>query len=247
MAQSVEEIRLNKFLSESGICSRREADRLIEAGKVLVDGHPASMGMKIRPGQQVLCDGKPVEKKDRPVLLAVNKPRGIVCTTSDKDRAENIVEFLQYPVRIYPVGRLDKDSEGLLLMTNQGELVNQILRARNGHEKEYVVTVNRPVTSEFIRHMSSGVAILDTVTRPCQAEKTGEYSFRIILTQGLNRQIRRMCEALGFTVTRLRRIRIMNLTLGTLKAGEYREITGKELMELKQLLAENPENSGERE
>lgn len=230
------EIRLNKYLSESGICSRREADRLIEAGKVLVDGNVAVMGMKILPGQRVVCDGVPVGEKDRPVLLAVNKPRGIVCTTSEKDRAENIVEFLNYPVRIYPVGRLDKESEGLLLMTNQGELMDRILRARNGHEKEYRVTVDRPITEAFLRRMGSGVPILDTVTRPCEVKRLGEQEFGIILTQGLNRQIRRMCEALGYRVTRLCRIRIMNLTLGSLKSGEYREVSGTELTELKRLL-----------
>ncbi len=230
------EIRLNKYLSESGICSRREADRLIEAGKVLVDGSVAVMGMKIVPGQRVVCDGIPVGEKDRPVLLAVNKPRGIVCTTSEKDRAENIVEFLNYPIRIYPVGRLDKESEGLLLMTNQGELMDRILRARNGHEKEYRVTVDRPITEAFLRRMGSGVPVLDTVTRPCEVKRLGEQEFGIILTQGLNRQIRRMCEALGYRVTRLCRIRIMNLTLGSLKSGEYREVSGTELTELKRLL-----------
>ncbi|MGN0987633.1 MAG: pseudouridine synthase [Otoolea sp.] len=230
------EIRLNKYLSESGICSRREADRLIEAGKVLVDGSVAVMGMKIVPGQRVVCDGIPVGEKDRPVLLAVNKPRGIVCTTSEKDRAENIVEFLNYPIRIYSVGRLDKESEGLLLMTNQGELMDRILRARNGHEKEYRVTVDRPITEAFLRRMGSGVPILDTVTRPCEVKRLGEQEFGIILTQGLNRQIRRMCEALGYRVTRLCRIRIMNLTLGSLKSGEYREVSGTELTELKRLL-----------
>jgi len=242
----MEEIRLNKFLSESGICSRREADRLIESGEVLVDGKRAEMGMKIRPGQRIVCRGKLVEGRDRPVLLAVHKPRGIVCTTSDKDRAENIVEFLDYPIRIYPVGRLDKDSEGLILMTNQGELSDQILRARNGHEKEYEVTVDRPVTAEFIRRMGKGVPILDTVTRPCRVEKTGDCSFRIILTQGLNRQIRRMCEALGWKVKTLRRIRIMNITLGNLKSGAYREVSGKEWEELKRLLGKsgNPIDPG---
>lgn len=230
------EIRLNKYLSESGICSRREADRLIEAGKVLVDGSVAAMGMKIRPDQKVVCNGVPVGEKDRPVLLAVNKPRGIVCTTSTKDRAENIVELLQYPIRIYPVGRLDKESEGLLLMTNQGELMDQILRARNGHEKEYRVTVDRPVTEEFLTRMAAGVPILDTVTRPCKVKRLGEREFGIILTQGLNRQIRRMCEALGYRVTRLCRIRIMNLTLGSLKPGAYREVSGDELSELKRRL-----------
>ena len=234
-------VRLNKFLSESGVCSRREADRLIEAGRVLVDGERAVTGMKIAPSQIVSCDGKMVGGRERPVLLAVNKPRGIVCTTSDKDRAENIVDFLHYPVRIYPVGRLDKDSEGLLLMTNQGELVNQILRARHGHEKEYLVTVDRPVTEEFIRRMGGGVPILDTVTRPCFVEQTGGHSFRIILTQGLNRQIRRMCETLGFKVCTLKRTRIMNLTLGSLKSGEYREVSGGELGELLGLLGEDKE------
>lgn len=236
MTQISEEIRLNKYLSEAGVCSRREADRLIEAGKVTVDGVTASMGMKVVPGQQVVCDGKTVGGKDRPVLLAVNKPRGIVCTTSDKDRAENIVEFLNYPIRVYPVGRLDKESEGLLLMTNQGEMMDQILRGRNGHEKEYQVTVDKKITGDFIRRMGAGVAILDTVTRPCEVEQTGEKTFRIILTQGLNRQIRRMCEALGYQVTKLRRVRIMNIKLGNLKTGAYREVTGAELAELNRLL-----------
>ena len=236
MTQISEEIRLNKYLSEAGVCSRREADRLIEAGKVTVDGVTASMGMKVVPGQQVVCDGKMVGGKDRPVLLAVNKPRGIVCTTSDKDRAENIVEFLNYPIRVYPVGRLDKESEGLLLMTNQGEMMDQILRGRNGHEKEYQVTVDKKITGDFIRRMGAGGAILDTVTRPCEVEQTGEKTFRIILTQGLNRQIRRMCEALGYQVTKLRRVRIMNIKLGNLKTGAYREVTGAELAELNRLL-----------
>lgn len=236
MTQISEEIRLNKYLSEAGVCSRREADRLIEAGKVTVDGVTASMGMKVVPGQQVVCDGKTVGGKDRPVLLAVNKPRGIVCTTSDKDRAENIVEFLNYPIRVYPVGRLDKESEGLLLMTNQGEMMDQILRGRNGHEKEYQVTVDKKITGDFIRRMGAGVAILDTVTRPCEVEQTGEKTFRIILTQGLNRQIRRMCEVLGYQVTKLRRVRIMNIKLGNLKTGAYREVTGAELAELNRLL-----------
>ena len=233
----MEEIRLNKFMSEAGFCSRREADRLIEAGKVLVDGVPAAMGMKVREGQTVVCgqtviSGGQQGHKASPVLLAVNKPRGIVCTTSDRDRAENIVEFLDYPVRVYPVGRLDKDSEGLLLMTNQGELVNQIMKSRQGHEKEYLVTVDKPVTQEFISAMRKGVPILGTVTKPCFAEKTGKNSFRIILTQGLNRQIRRMCEHLGYRVDTLKRVRIMNIRLGGLKTGEYREIRGREYEEL---------------
>ena len=228
------EMRLNKYLSDAGICSRREADRLIEAGKVTVDGTPAAVGMKITEGQSVVCDGIPVGEKDAPVLLAVNKPRGVVCTTSDKDRAENIVEFIGYPVRIYPVGRLDKDSEGLLLMTNQGDLVNRIMRAGNRHEKEYLVKTDQPVTEAFIESMSAGVYLkeLDVTTRPCRAEKTGVREFRIVLTQGLNRQIRRMCEAHGFKVERLKRVRIMNIRLGGLKTGEYREVSGREYGEL---------------
>lgn len=236
MQNETGEVRLNKYLSESGVCSRREADRLIEAGKVTVDGTTAVTGMKVLPSQTITVEGKPVEGKDRPVLLAVNKPRGIVCTTSDKDRAENIVEFMKYPVRIYPIGRLDKDSEGLLLMTNQGELVNRILRSRYGHEKEYLVTVDQPVTEDFIEKMSRGVEILDTCTKPCEVEKTGERSFRIVLTQGLNRQIRRMCETLGFHVKTLKRIRIMSIKLGNLKTGESREITGGEWEELNRIL-----------
>ncbi len=231
-----EGIRLNRFLSEAGVCSRREADRRIEDGRVTIDGLVAKVGQKLMTGQKVACDGIPVSGKEVPVLLAVNKPRGIVCTTSDKDRAENIVEFLNYPVRIYPVGRLDKDSEGLILMTNEGELVNRILRARYGHEKEYLVTVDKPVTDDFIRKMGAGVKILDTVTRPCEVEKTGKMSFRIILTQGLNRQIRRMCEALGYKVQTLKRIRILNITLDGLKTGEYREVTAKERQKLEYML-----------
>lgn len=262
----MEEIRLNKYLSEMGICSRREADRLAEAGKVLVDGKTAVVGMKIRPGQKVLCDGKAVGgssyegkadgkadrngnvngkagekagKKAKPVLLMVNKPRGIVCTTSTKDRAVNIVEFIDYPSRIYPVGRLDKDSEGLLLMTNQGDLVNKIMRAGNAHEKEYMVSVDRPVTRGFLKAMSEGVPILDTVTRPCEIKAAGPRSFTIILTQGLNRQIRRMCEALGYQVRSLKRVRIMNLRLGNLKTGGYRKVSPAELKTLIELLEDS--------
>ena len=231
-----EGIRLNRYLSEAGICSRREADRRIADGRVTIDGRVAEVEQKLMPGQRVACDGVAVSGKDAPVLLAVNKPRGIVCTTSDKDRAENIVEFLDYPVRIYPIGRLDKDSEGLLLMTNEGELVNRILRARYGHEKEYLVTVDKPIDSEFVRKMSAGVKILDTVTRPCEVEKTGKTSFRIILTQGLNRQIRRMCEALGYQVQTLKRVRMLNITLDGLKTGEYREVTAAERQKLEDIL-----------
>lgn len=237
----MEQIRLNKWLGDAGFCSRREADRLIAEGRVTVDGRTAVTGMKISERQQVACDGKPVVREDAPVLLAVHKPRGVVCTTSDKDRAENIVEFLKYPVRIYPVGRLDKDSEGLLLMTNQGDLVNRILRAGNGHEKEYMVRVDRPVTGEFLKAMAAGVYLeeLETTTRPCRIRPVGEREFSVILTQGLNRQIRRMCGALGYRVTRLKRIRIMNIRLGGLKAGQYRKVEGEEYERLMELLKDS--------
>ena len=234
-------IRLNKFLSGAGICSRREADRLIEEGKVTVDGRTAVPGQKIKNGETVVCNGRTIaagtkgaEKKPDRVLLAVHKPCGIVCTTSDKDRAPNIVDMVDSPVRIYPVGRLDKDSEGLILMTNQGDLVNRLMRGSNGHEKEYLVFIDRPVKPEFIQKMRKGVFLpeLDVTTKPCFAEMTGEKSFRIVLTQGLNRQIRRMCEQLGCKVRKLKRVRIMNIELGDLKAGESRPVSKKEYAEL---------------
>lgn len=245
------EERLNKWLSRMGVCSRREADRLIEAGLVLVDGRPASMGQKVSDGQKIVCDGRLVseksenEKGPKPVLLAVNKPRGIVCTTSDKDRAENIVEFLNYPQRIYPVGRLDKDSEGLLLMTNQGDLVNKIMRSGNAHEKEYVVTVDGVVTGEFVKKMEKGVWLpeLKETTRPCRVKKLGEHRFSIVLTQGLNRQIRRMCQTFGLKVTKLKRIRIMNIELGTMHTGAFRLVEGEEYGKLLDLLKDSSELS----
>ncbi len=240
-----EGVRLNKYLGASGVCSRRDADRLIEEGKVTVDGVRATLGTRVLPGQVVVCDGREVNGKDKPVLLAVNKPRGIVCTTSDRDRAQNIVDFLNYPVRVYPVGRLDKDSDGLILMTNEGALVNRILRARYVHEKEYVASVDKPVTEEFIRQMRSGVDIGDAVTRPCKVIRTGDRSFRIVLTQGLNRQIRRMCETLGYHVRTLKRIRIMNIRLGSLERGKYREIEGAEYDELMRLLDAQPDTEHE--
>lgn len=239
----MEPIRLNKYLSEQGICSRREADRLIEAGKVTIDGRKAGMGEKVTGEETILCNGKPVgraagAKKVKPVLLVVNKPRGIVCTTSDKDRAPNVLDLIQYPQRVYPVGRLDKDSEGLLLMTNQGELANQIMHAGNLHEKEYLVTVDQPFNASFIKRMKEGVELkeLGVTTRPCKVEATGPKSFRIILTQGLNRQIRRMCGELGYRVVTLKRIRIMNLHLGKLNVGAFRKVTPKEMEELERQL-----------
>jgi 23S rRNA pseudouridine2604 synthase len=237
--QNMEPIRLNKYLSEQGVCSRREADRLIEAGKVTIDGRKAGMGEKVTGQEAIVCDGKPVgqgagEKKVKPVLLAVNKPRGVVCTTSDKDRAMNVVELVHYPARVYPVGRLDKDSEGLLLMTNQGELANEIMHAGNFHEKEYIVTVDQPFNSAFIKKMQEGVELkeLNVTTRPCKVKALGKKTFQITLTQGLNRQIRRMCEALGYHVVTLKRVRIMNIHLGRLNTGDYRRVTPQELEEL---------------
>ncbi|MBE5940690.1 MAG: pseudouridine synthase [Lachnospiraceae bacterium] len=226
-----EPIRLNKFLSDAGVCSRREADRLIEEGKVLVDGKKASMGMKIMPGQKVVYKGKEVTRQEKLVLIALNKPEGIECTT-DLTNPDNVVDFVGYSERIYPIGRLDKNSKGLLLMTNSGAIVNKIMKAANYHEKEYVVSVNKPIDDEFIKKMSAGVPILDTVTRPCKVTQTGKNTFNIILTQGLNRQIRRMCEYCGYKVISLKRIRIMNIKLGKLKEGTYRNVTDEELNEL---------------
>lgn len=225
------EIRLNKYLSEAGVCSRREADRLIESGKVTVDGKVAEMGMRIDDSQEVRVGKKVIGPKNEMVLLAVNKPVGIVCTEEKKEK-NNIINFLKYPTRITYIGRLDKDSEGLLLMTNNGDIINKMMRAGNYHEKEYKVTVNKPITPEFIERMAGGVPILDTVTRKCTVEMIGKFTFRIILTQGLNRQIRRMCEYLGYKVTRLQRVRVMNIELGKLKPGEYRKVTEEELAEL---------------
>lgn len=230
-----QEMRLNKYLSDVGVCSRREADRWIEAGRVSVDGIVAVMGQKISRSQSVLVDGKPIKKEEEKVLLAFNKPKGIVCTTSKKDK-DNIVDYLNYKTRIYPVGRLDKDSEGLILLTNQGELVDKILRGSNYHEKEYIVTVNKKLTPEFIRAMGKGVPILDVITRPCEIEAIGTRTFRIILTQGLNRQIRRMCEYFDYRVVDLQRVRVMNIRLGRLKTGTYRKIAGTEFKELLELL-----------
>ncbi|SHK22297.1 pseudouridine synthase [Hespellia stercorisuis] len=233
-----EPVRLNKYLSEAGVCSRREADRLIEAGRVTVDGKPAETGMRIVPGQRVQVGKKVVSRADEMVVLAVNKPAGIVCTEEKRER-NSIVRFLDYPIRVTYVGRLDKDSKGLLLMTNNGDIINKMMRAGNRHEKEYRVTVDKEITQDFIRRMASGVSILDTVTRPCEVEKIGKYTFSIILTQGLNRQIRRMCEALGYQVRELKRIRIMNIELGNLKEGAYRELTDTELEQLYELIKDS--------
>ena len=233
--QAKESVRLNKYLSEAGVCSRREADRLIESGKVTVDGVTAQMGMRVTAGQIVKVGKKTVSKQDEMIVLAVNKPKGIVCTEDQRER-DSIVRFLNYPVRVTYAGRLDKDSRGLLLMTNNGDIINQMMRAANRHEKEYKVTVDKEITEQFIKKMSEGVSILDTVTRPCTVKKIGKYTFSIILTQGLNRQIRRMCAAFGYEVKDLVRIRIMNIRLGSLKEGAYRKLTDEELEELYEML-----------
>ena len=229
--QKSEPVRLNKYLSEAGVCSRREADRLIETGRVTVDGQRAQTGMRIVPGLVVKVGNKVVSKQDEMIVLAVNKPRGIVCTEERRER-DSIVRFLNYPVRVTYIGRLDKDSHGLLLMTNNGDIINKMMRAANKHEKEYKVTVDKEITEEFLKKMAAGVPILDTVTRPCTVKKIGKYTFSIILTQGLNRQIRRMCEALGYEVKDLLRVRVMNITLDGLKDGQYRKLTDQELNEL---------------
>ena len=229
--------RLNKYLSEAGVCSRREADRLIQAGKVTVDGRKAVPGMQVEPGQVVKVGKTEIREKNRKVVLAVYKPAGIVCT-EDRREKKNIIRYLDYPVRVTYAGRLDKNSEGLLIMTNDGDLINGMMRARFLHEKEYQVKVDRPVTEEFLKKMREGVHIrdeekgLDEVTRPCQAKAIGKYTFSITLTQGLNRQIRRMCEACGYKVERLLRVRIMNIRLGNMKPGDVRELSEQELKEL---------------
>ncbi len=228
-------IRINKYLSNVGVCSRREADRLIEAGKITVDGVVADMGMKVTEQSDIYVNGKPIKKDKEFTLIALNKPRGIVCTTFRRD-PDNIIDFLKFEKRIYPIGRLDKDSEGLILLTNQGEIVDKILRGSNFHEKEYVVKVNKKMTKKFIEGMQEGVPILDTVTRPCKVTPIDDTTFNIVLTQGLNRQIRRMCEYFGYHVVSLKRVRIMNIKLGKLKTGTYRNVTPAELEELKRLL-----------
>ena len=236
MEANVEGIRINKYLSEAGICSRREADRKVAAGEGHIDGVIAENGSKVSEGQTVTVNGKVVSGvQDAFVLIAFHKPRGVVCTTQKKD-PDNIVDYIKYPVRIYPVGRLDKESTGLILLTNQGDLVNKMMRSGNAHEKEYLVTVNKDVTEEFLEGLANGVPILDVVTRKCKVEKIGKRKFRMVLTQGLNRQIRRMCEYFGYRVVALKRVRIMNIRLGDLKEGTYRNVTKQELEVLMKLI-----------
>ena len=227
-------VRINKYLAECGVCSRRGADVLIARGRVTVDGEQAENGMKIFPGMKVAVDGRPVSAVDKKIYLAFNKPRGIVCTAG-KDDERNVIDYLNYPDRVTYCGRLDKDSEGLLIMTNDGDLIDAMMRSRNGHEKEYVVTVNKTVTDAFLYKMSKGVYLeeLDVTTKKCTVKRISDNSFSIILTQGLNRQIRRMCEAFGYRVRKLVRIRVMNIELGELLSGKYRELTDDEVRRLK--------------
>lgn len=224
--------RLNKAISDSGYCSRREADALIERGRVTINGEPTKLGDRVMPGDEIHVDGKPIVGNEDLVYIMLNKPVGITCTT-DRRFDDNVIDFINHKERIFPVGRLDKPSEGLLLLTNEGDIVNKILRAGNKHEKEYIVKVDRPITEDFIKKMSQGVPILDTITKKCKVERISRFVFRIVLVQGLNRQIRRMCEHLNYEVTELKRIRIMNIELGDLKKGEWRDLTPKELKELK--------------
>lgn len=229
--------RINKYLSEVGYCSRRAADKLIEEKRVTINGVVPEMGTKVESTDEVRVDGNLIsESNEKPVYLAFNKPIGIVCTTDTHVEKDNIIDYINYPKRIFPIGRLDKPSEGLIFLTNDGDIVNKILRARNNHEKEYLVTVNKPITKEFIAKMSNGVPILDTITRTCEVKQIDKFKFKIILTQGLNRQIRRMCEHLEYRVIKLKRIRIMNISLD-IPVGKWRNLTGNELKEINQLVA----------
>jgi len=232
-------VRINKYLSEIGYCSRRAADKLIDAGRITVNGNPVEMGMKVTKTDLIAVDGISVNQKgDAPVYIAFNKPVGIVCTTDTRVEKDNIIDFINFPSRIFPIGRLDKPSEGLIFLTNDGDIVNKILRARNQHEKEYIVTVNKPITQEFIDKMGQGVPILDTVTRPCIIKQTHKKEFKIILTQGLNRQIRRMCEYLDYRVVTLKRIRIMNVALDV-PVGKWRNLTKEELTEINRMVEDS--------
>ncbi len=235
--QDPKQTRINKYLSEVGYCSRRAADRLIEQGRVTINGKIPEMGTKVVENDEVRVDGERVsEPKEKPVYLAFNKPIGIVCTTDTRVEKDNIIDFINYPKRIFPIGRLDKPSEGLIFLTNDGDIVNKILRARNHHEKEYIVTVNRPITERFLQQMRSGVPILETVTRKCDVEEITKFQFKIILTQGLNRQIRRMCEFLDYRVKKLVRVRIMNVTLDV-PVGKWRDLTTDELTQINRLVS----------
>lgn len=226
--------RINKYLTEAGYCSRRAADKLIDQGRVTINGKVPELGTKIAPGDKVHVDGKQIDLPQEDfIYIALNKPVGIVCTTDNRVEKDNIVDFVGHPKRIFPIGRLDKPSEGLIFLTNDGDIVNKILRAKNNHEKEYIVTVDRTITDQFLKRMRNGLPILDTVTRKCKVERINKRTFRIVLTQGLNRQIRRMCEYLNYNVVKLKRIRIMNVKLD-LPVGQWRDLTSKELKEINQ-------------
>lgn len=231
-------IRINKFLSEAGVCSRREADRQIEVGNVTIDGRTAVTGDKVIEGQKVCFNGNEVTKEQEMILIAFNKPVGIVCTAEKREK-NNVIDYINFPKRIYPIGRLDKDSKGLLLLTNNGDIVNKMMRSGNMHEKEYIVTVNKPISDSFIRGLAGGVPLVElgVTTRKCHVKKLSNKTFKIILTQGYNRQIRRMCEYFGYRVVELERVRIMNITLGDLKEGEYRDITAQEYGQLKKMIS----------
>ena len=234
-----EGIRINKYLSEVGYCSRRAADKLIDANRVQINGNVPELGTKVMPGDKISVDGNLIEdSRDERIILAFNKPVGIVCTTDTRVEKNNIIDYINYPTRVFPIGRLDKPSEGLIFLTNDGDIVNKILRARNGHEKEYIVDVKQPIRKDFVEKMSNGIPILDQVTRKCQVEQMGRYRFRIVLTQGLNRQIRRMCEFLGYDVVRLKRVRIMNVQLDV-PVGKYRLLKPKELETMNQIIQDS--------
>ena len=235
----MEKTRINKYLSEVGYCSRRAADKLLEEGRITINGKLPELGTKVSDEDEIMVDGVSIRKtEEEHVYIALNKPVGIVCTTDTKREKNNIVEFINHPKRIFPIGRLDKPSEGLILLTSDGDIVNKILRARNNHEKEYLVRVNQPITPRFLEKMRNGVPILDTVTKKCEVEQIDTFNFRIILTQGLNRQIRRMCEYLGYEVKKLKRIRIMNIRLD-LPVGKWRDLTAEELKELNSLVGDS--------
>jgi|TARA_A200000159_G_scaffold164438_1_gene194068 23S rRNA pseudouridine2604 synthase len=234
-----DKVRINKFLSQAGFCSRREADKFILDERVTINGIVAKMGEKIDPNDDISVDGERISKKpNKKIYIILNKPKGIVCTTDSGVEKNNIIDYVNHPKRIFPIGRLDKTSEGLIFLTNDGDIVNKILRAKNKHEKEYHVTVDKPITHEFIQQMSKGVPILNTVTRPCEIKRIKDYEFKIILTQGLNRQIRRMCEYLGYRVKKLKRIRIMNIKLD-IPLGEWRYFNDQEFSELKMMLSKS--------
>ncbi|KUO67974.1 MAG: 23S rRNA pseudouridine synthase F [Lutibacter sp. BRH_c52] len=231
-------VNLNKYISSTGICSRREAEKWIVDGFVTINDQPTQLGNRVFEGDVVKIKGKPINIKPKTLYIAFNKPVGIVCTTDLKER-KNIVDFIKHPQRLFPVGRLDKPSQGLIFLTNDGDIVNKILRAGNNHEKEYIVTVRQPITSKFIEKMGGGLPILDTVTKKCEVTKLSDYSFKIVLTQGLNRQIRRMCDYLNYDVTSLKRTRIMNVNLDGIKVGEWRELSEKEMLEINNMISDS--------